>query len=115
MSALSLPVVACANPDVPTTEPSESASTSARVDSAEEQAHFSALERKYNARLGVYALATGTGAHLAHRADERFAFCSTFKTIAAAAVLQQHPLSYLDTYVAYTKEEVNPSSPIAQQ
>jgi beta-lactamase class A len=41
----------------------------------------------------VYALATGTGATVAYRADERSAFCSTFKTLAAAAVLHRNPIT----------------------
>ncbi|MEV4596708.1 class A beta-lactamase [Amycolatopsis sp. NPDC049253] len=72
------------------------------------------LEHRYGARLGVHALATGSGATLDHRADERFAFCSTFKTFAVAALLQRHPLSYLDTTVRYTKAEVNSFSPITE-
>jgi beta-lactamase class A len=79
--------------------------------------HFdlASLEKKYATRLGVYALATGSGASIAYRADERFAFCSTFKTLAAAAVLHKYPLSYLDTVVKYTKADVDSISPITRQ
>jgi hypothetical protein len=35
------------------------------------------LERTYGARLGVFAVATGSGLVIEHRADERIAFCST--------------------------------------
>ncbi|MEF3114171.1 class A beta-lactamase [Streptomyces chrestomyceticus] len=73
---------------------------------------LSELEREYGARLGVYALATGTGATVAHRADERFAFCSTFKGLAAAAVLHGNPLSHLDTVVTYTEDDLLKHSPI---
>jgi beta-lactamase class A len=38
-------------------------------------------------RVGVFALDTGTGRQLAHRSDERFAMCSTFKWALAAAIL----------------------------
>jgi len=37
-------------------------------------------------RVGVFALDTASGRTLAHRADERFAMCSTFKWPLAAAV-----------------------------
>jgi beta-lactamase class A len=47
-----------------------------------------ALERKHSARLGVFAYDTGTGRTIRHRADELFPMCSTFKTIAVAAVLR---------------------------
>jgi beta-lactamase class A len=48
---------------------------------------FAAIERDLGGRLGVFALDLQTGAHLEHRADERFAMCSTFKWLLAAAVL----------------------------
>jgi beta-lactamase class A len=38
-------------------------------------------------RVGVFALDLGTGRQLAHRPDERFAMCSTFKWVLAAAIL----------------------------
>ena len=72
-----------------------------------EGSQFTALEHKHGARLGVYALATGTGATVAYREDERFAFCSTFKTLAAAAALHPNPLSHLDKHVTYTQADVN--------
>jgi beta-lactamase class A len=75
---------------------------------------FAALERKHGARLGVYALATGTGTTVAYRADRRFAFCSTFKALAAAAVLHRNPLSHLDKRVTYTRADVDSISPITQ-
>ena len=79
-----------------------------------DSSQFAALERKHGARLGVYALATDTGATVAYRADERFAFCSTFKTLAAAAVLHRNPLSHLAKRVTYTKADVNSISPITK-
>ncbi|MEU7056923.1 class A beta-lactamase [Streptomyces sp. NPDC046197] len=75
---------------------------------------YAALERRHGARLGVYALATGTGASVAYRANERFAFCSVFKPLAVAAVLSRNPLGYLDRRVHYTKADVNTISPIAK-
>lgn len=74
-----------------------------------------ALETRFGARLGVYALATGSGATVAHRADERFAFCSTFKALAAAAVLDRNPLSHLDTVVTYTAADLMKSSAVTKQ
>src|SRR5690349_15503913 len=47
------------------------------------------IERASGGRLGVFALDTGTGRELHHRADERFPMCSTFKWVLAAAVLRQ--------------------------
>ncbi|MFC6019147.1 class A beta-lactamase [Plantactinospora solaniradicis] len=73
------------------------------------------LERKFKARLGVYALDTATGTTVAHRADERFAFCSTFKGLAAAAVLQRNPLSHLDTVVRYTDDDLMKNATITRR
>ena len=47
------------------------------------------LERSSRGRLGVFALDIGTGRTLAHRADERFLMCSTFKALLAGAVLER--------------------------
>ncbi|MGF1454294.1 MAG: class A beta-lactamase [Alphaproteobacteria bacterium] len=40
-------------------------------------------------RVGVAAMDLASGARLAHRADERFAMCSSFKWVLAALVLQR--------------------------
>lgn len=48
---------------------------------------LAAVERRSGGRLGVFALDTGTGRSLAHRADERFPLCSTVKLALVAAVL----------------------------
>ncbi|MDM0055418.1 class A beta-lactamase [Variovorax fucosicus] len=45
------------------------------------------LEADAGGRLGVMAFDTASGRQLGHRADERFAACSTFKVLAASAVL----------------------------
>ncbi|MBW8844984.1 MAG: class A beta-lactamase [Burkholderiales bacterium] len=49
---------------------------------------FTALERRVQGRLGFFAVDTGSGRTLAHRADERFATASTFKILLAARVAQ---------------------------
>ena len=122
LGALALPVAACAaRPSTPAGAPTTTARTSAppttttpQVDPAVADARFAALEHKYRTRLGVYAVATGSGASVAYRADDRFAFCSTFKTLAAAAVLHAHPLSYLEEAVAIRKSDVDSISPITE-
>jgi beta-lactamase class A len=45
------------------------------------------VETESGGRLGVAVLDTLTGVQVGHRADERFPMCSTFKLLAAAAVL----------------------------
>lgn len=45
------------------------------------------IEKASGARLGVAVLDTGSGARTGHRDAERFPLCSTFKFLAAAAIL----------------------------
>jgi beta-lactamase class A len=99
-AAALLPLAGCAAEKGPSSSAAPTAQTDERHDRLIE------LERKFDARLGVYARATGTGVTVAHRADERFAFCSTFKGLAAAAVLQRNPMSHLDTVVTYTRDDL---------
>jgi beta-lactamase class A len=49
-----------------------------------------ALEPRAGGRLGVSILDTGTGRHVGHRMDERFAMCSTFKLPLAGARRSDH-------------------------
>ncbi|MGM1078864.1 class A beta-lactamase [Streptomyces sp. H28] len=49
---------------------------------------FRALEKRYGARLGVYAHDPRSGRTVRYRADTLFPQCSVFKTLAAAAVLR---------------------------
>lgn len=50
---------------------------------------FAKLERDNNGRLGVFVLDTSSGETCGYRATERFAMCSTFKSLLAAAVLER--------------------------
>ncbi|MFD0533858.1 class A beta-lactamase [Actinomadura luteofluorescens] len=110
-AAALLPLAGCGDKE----RPSPAASPSARPSAASpDVSRFAALERRHGARLGVYALATRTGAEVAYRADERFAFCSTFKALAAAAVLHGGPLGHLDDRVTFTRADVNSISPITK-
>ena len=72
------------------------------------------LETEAGGRVGVAALDLGSGARLAHRGGERFAMCSTFKWLLAAAVLdrQDRTAGVLDARLHFTREEVLPHSPV---
>lgn len=76
---------------------------------------FAPLEREFDARLGVYAVDTGTGHTVTHRADERFAYASTFKALAAAAVLAATPTEELDRVVSYSRDDLVTYSPITER
>lgn len=91
----------------PTAGPSASA---AAVDRALEE-----LELEFDARLGVYGVDTGSGRAVEHRADERFAYASTFKALAAAAVLDQTSAAELDEVVRYTSADLVTYSPVTEQ
>ncbi|MET9552582.1 class A beta-lactamase [Streptomyces sp. NPDC006645] len=67
---------------------------------------FVDLERKFDARLGVYAVDTGTGRSITHRPDERFAFASTCKALLAAVMLEKNSLRELDRLVRYDREDL---------
>ncbi|MER8056432.1 MULTISPECIES: class A beta-lactamase [unclassified Streptomyces] len=74
------------------------------------------LERRYGARLGVYARNTRTGRVLAHRAGERFAMCSVFKAFAAAAVLRDEArCAPMDKVIHYPPHDLLPNSPRTQE
>ncbi|MHA6624416.1 class A beta-lactamase [Pseudonocardia sichuanensis] len=108
MAAL-LPLAGCAGVTAPAPPPPPPAAP------APDLAPLLELERRFDARLGVYALDTGSGATIAHRADERFAFCSTFKGLAAAAVLHRNPMSHLDTVVTYGEGDLLKSAIVTRQ
>ncbi|MFG2132436.1 class A beta-lactamase [Streptomyces sp. NPDC048751] len=77
-------------------------------------AEFQELEREFDARLGVYALDTGTGRTVAHRADDRFAYASTFKALAAGAVLRKYGTEGMGKVVAYGRDDVVADSPVTE-
>ena len=51
---------------------------------------LAAIEAKVGGRGGVFVFNTADGRQLAHRPDERFAMCSTFKWVLAAAIESIH-------------------------
>ncbi|MFF8905592.1 class A beta-lactamase [Streptomyces olivaceoviridis] len=80
------------------------------------RAELAELERRYGARLGVYARNVRTGRTLSHRAGERFAMCSTFKAFAAAAVLRDRAgCAPLDRVVHYPPHDLLPNSPRTEE
>jgi beta-lactamase class A len=84
---------------------------------------IAAVERTLRARVGVYGRTLGGDRRIAYRADERFAMCSTFKLLLAAAVLRRvdqgeeslaRPIAYssadLLSYAPATKAHVGEGS-----
>jgi beta-lactamase class A len=75
------------------------------------------IERRIGGRLGVAVVDTGTGRVLAYRAHERFPMCSTFKTLAVAAVLRRVELSQeqLEHRIAYSEADLLAYAPITRE
>ena len=90
--------------------------TSARAaDSADQR--VAAIEAKLGGQLGVAALDTASGRRILHRGDERFPMCSTFKLLAAAAVLHRvdEKQDQLDRFVPYTAADLLEHAPVTRQ
>ncbi|WP_166016111.1 class A beta-lactamase [Chelativorans multitrophicus] len=77
---------------------------------------LAALEKRSGGRLGVAILDTRTGLKATHRADERFAMCSTFKALAAAAVLARADAGKedLNRRISYGREKLIFWSPVTK-
>ncbi|QNE74913.1 class A beta-lactamase [Streptomyces finlayi] len=86
-----------------------------RSGSAALERKFTALEREFDARLGVHAVDTGTGREVTHNEDERFAHASTFKALAVAAVLRRYSLRGLDRVVTYSRDDLVPRSEVTEK
>ncbi|HDR4423767.1 TPA: class A beta-lactamase Bla1 [Bacillus cereus] len=76
---------------------------------------FSQLEKKFDARLGVYAIDTSTNQTISYRPNERFAFASTYKALAAGVLLQKNSTEKLNEVVTYTEEDLVDYSPVTEK
>src|SRR5947207_6914306 len=78
---------------------------------------IAAIEARIGGRIGVAALDTGNSKHVEHRADERFPMCSTFKFLAAAAVLKRvdEKKEKLERFVPYGAKEILEYAPVTTE
>ncbi|HDX9614295.1 TPA: class A beta-lactamase [Bacillus toyonensis] len=76
---------------------------------------FAKLEKEYDAKLGIYALDTGTNQTIAYHSDDRFAFASTSKSLAVGAILRKNSLEALDQRITYTHEDLSNYNPITEK
>ncbi|MFE3446105.1 class A beta-lactamase [Nocardia sp. NPDC059180] len=90
--------------------------TAAVATSAVATPQFAELETTYGARLGVFAVDTGSGRSVSHRAGERFPMASTFKGLACGALLRDHPLStgYFDQVIHFPATDLVEYSPVTE-
>jgi beta-lactamase class A len=75
-----------------------------------------AMEKRIGGRLGVAAFDTGSGKRMEHRPNERFPMCSTFKFLAAAAVLQRSEAGKddLKRFVRYGSKDILAYAPVTK-
>ncbi|MGL5444865.1 MAG: serine hydrolase, partial [[Mycobacterium] stephanolepidis] len=101
LSAVTLAAVGCSRSTDNQTSPSELAS----------------LEKDFGGRVGVFALDTGSGATLGHRANERFLMCSTVKTFIVSAILHRRlsEPGLLDKRIQYAQSDLMEWAPITSQ
>ena len=87
------------------------------VDAATAEKRIAALETRLGGRLGVAALDTSSSRRLEHRAGERFPMCSTFKLLAAAAVLHRvdEKKEQLTRFIPYTEADLLEYAPITRE
>lgn len=93
--------------------PTKTESTKEEVTTTDEA--LRQLESQFDARLGVYAIDTETEESIVFRADERFAFASTYKSLAAGVMLQQKSINELDEIITYTKDDLVTYSPVTEK
>jgi beta-lactamase class A len=80
------------------------------------QDSIAALEKRSGGRIGVAALDSGSGKRLDYRSEERFPMCSTFKFLAAAAVLKRvdSEQEKLDRFVSYGAKDILEYAPVTK-
>src|SRR5262249_35790507 len=74
------------------------------------------IEQRTGARIGVAALDTASRKRLDYRSEERFPMCSTFKFLAAAAVLKRVDggQEKLDRFVSYGAKDILEYAPVTK-
>src|SRR5881227_273554 len=77
---------------------------------------IAAIEARVGGRIGVAALDTGNTKHVEHRADERFPMCSTFKFLAAAAVLKRvdEKQEKVNRFIRYNAKDILEHAPVTK-
>lgn len=88
--------------------------STASATAASHTREFRALERAFDARLGVYAIDTGTGKEVAYNDRQRFPYASTFKALAAGAVLDEYGPEGMDRLIRYTEADLVEPSPVTE-
>ncbi|MFJ4840241.1 class A beta-lactamase [Streptomyces sp. NPDC088746] len=114
---VALPLAGCDTSPPAAARPAPSGSTPSRSAGAARRTEpaFQELERKFDARVGVYAVDTGSGLSVTHRPDERFAYASTCKALLAGALLDRYTLQGLERRVRYGPDDLVANSPVTER
>ncbi|SEG80522.1 beta-lactamase class A [Actinacidiphila yanglinensis] len=96
-----------------TSDPATSAPASSAPDGASRS--LAALESRFHAHVGLFALDTGSGRTVAYQADRRFAHCSTVKVLAAAVLLKRESDAGLDRVITYPSSDLVTYSPVTSK
>src|SRR5215469_8022915 len=80
------------------------------------EGRIAAIERRTGARIGVAALDTASGKRLGYRSEKRFPMCSTFKFLAAAAVLKRVDAGRerLNRFLSYGAKDILEYAPVTK-
>ncbi|HUE40710.1 MAG TPA: class A beta-lactamase [Chthoniobacterales bacterium] len=81
------------------------------------ESRIAQIETETGSRIGVVAIDSATNRRIEHRPNERFLMCSTFKLLAAAAILQRvdRGTDKLDQFVRYTQADILEYAPVTKQ
>ncbi|PFE43332.1 class A beta-lactamase [Bacillus cereus] len=108
-------LIGCSNSNTPSKSPKQTKQTNPIKQENTGNDSFAKLEKEYNAKLGIYALDTGTNQTVAYHANDRFAFASTSKSLAAGALLRQNSIEALDERITYKREDLSNYNPITEK
>ncbi|EJV59206.1 class A beta-lactamase BlaIII [Bacillus cereus] len=113
LSCVSL--IGCSNSNTQSEPPKQTNQTNQIKQENTGNQSFAKLEKEYDAKLGIYALDTGTNQTVAYHSDDRFAFASTSKSLAVGALLRKNSLEALDQRITYTHEDFSNYNPITEK
>ncbi|MDK3015018.1 class A beta-lactamase BlaIII [Bacillus cereus] len=108
-------LIGCSNSNTPSESPKQTKQTNPIKQENTGDNSFAKLEKEYDAKLGIYALDTGTNQTVSYRSDDRFAFASTSKSLAVGALLRQNSIEALDERITYTREDLSNYNPITEK
>ncbi|BCA37076.1 class A beta-lactamase BlaIII [Bacillus cereus] len=108
-------LIGCSNSNTPSESPKQTKQTNPIKQENTGDDSFAKLEKEYDAKLGIYALDTGTNQTVSYRSDDRFAFASTSKSLAVGALLRQNSIEALDERITYTREDLSNYNPITEK